>query len=240
MNEGLSSATTTLRDAYLTANSYNVIVVDWDAGSMGPYLVARDSTPAVGRVLAQFIDFMVRSGKLDMRQVYIVGYGMGAHIAGIAGKSVTTGRIPVIFALDPIYLRLRDTPTFSNLLTHSDADYVEVIHTSVLTSYLMKPLGHADFYINYGFHQPGCLLNPLPCSHERAYKYFAESIVSQQGFYGVPCSDFREVVWFRQCRRNAGPLARMGGEFAQFNRWGLYVVGVNPSPPFARGMMELQ
>lgn len=45
-------------------------------------------------------------------------------------------------------------------LDPSDAHYVQVIHTSIsLGAY--PALGHADFYVNYGYFQPGCLLRFL-------------------------------------------------------------------------------
>lgn len=42
-------------------------------------------------------------------------------------------------------------------LDSSDAQFVDVIHTAGTTFGVMRPIGHADFYPNYGTApQPGC------------------------------------------------------------------------------------
>lgn len=42
-------------------------------------------------------------------------------------------------------------------LDHTDALFVDVIHTAGTTFGVMKPIGHVDFYPNHGtVPQPGC------------------------------------------------------------------------------------
>lgn len=41
-------------------------------------------------------------------------------------------------------------------LSRDSAAFVDVIHTNGLMQGVMKPLGHADFYMNGGIVQPGC------------------------------------------------------------------------------------
>ena len=38
----------------------------------------------------------------QFNQVHIVGHSLGPHIAGVAGKRVTRGRIHSIVGLDPV------------------------------------------------------------------------------------------------------------------------------------------
>ena len=49
-------------------------------------------------------------------------------------------------------------------LNRECADFVDVVHThggkGPLSFGLLKPLGHVDFYVNGGQHQPGCVLEP--------------------------------------------------------------------------------
>lgn len=41
-------------------------------------------------------------------------------------------------------------------LDSTDGEYVEVIHTETTSFGIGAPIGHANFYINGGFNQPGC------------------------------------------------------------------------------------
>jgi hypothetical protein len=69
--------------------------------------------------------------------------------------------------------------------------HCSMIHTDVLDRGLLVPTGHADFYVNGGFNQPGCAdqteMSPGSCNHDRAPVYYAESINSDVGFWGYQC-----------------------------------------------------
>lgn len=98
---------------------------------------------------------MVQHSHLNLSDVILIGHSLGSHIVGIASKRIQSGRIPIIIGLDPAY------PLFSKSkhderLTYTDADYVQVIHTSIGQLSIPYPIGHADFYPNYGSGQPGC------------------------------------------------------------------------------------
>lgn len=59
----------------------------------------------------------------------MVGHSLGAHVVGIAGKNVRTGRVPKIIGLDPA------NPLFSynnpaTRIAVGDALSVETIHTN--------------------------------------------------------------------------------------------------------------
>lgn len=104
--------------------------------------------PLVAGVLAQFIDFLNEYGFAQTNQVIIAGHSLGAHIAGITGKRVTTGRINTIFGLDP------GGPLFSinspnDRFDAEDAMYTEGIRTDISTFGFDLPLAHADFYANW-------------------------------------------------------------------------------------------
>ncbi|KAL3269422.1 hypothetical protein HHI36_008492 [Cryptolaemus montrouzieri] len=91
------------------------------------------------------------------------------------------GRLQRITALDPA------APTIDNKfvseafrLSSNDADFVDVYHTDAGFFGFTTPIGHADFYPNFGKDQPGCPEHQVDESahHIRAIKYFEESIES--------------------------------------------------------------
>lgn len=70
-------------------------------------------------------------------------------------------------------------------LSKSDARYVQCIHTSMGTLGTAKECGHADFILNGGYTQPGCI--SLFCSHSRSHEYFNEAMLPKNIFSGVKC-----------------------------------------------------
>lgn len=62
---------------------------------------------------------------------------------------------PIVVGLDPA------KPLFvlaseDHRLSRKDAVFVDIIHTDVLQRGILRPVGHADFYVNGGIEQPGC------------------------------------------------------------------------------------
>lgn len=105
-------------------------------------------------MLAGFIEYLTQYG-MKLSELQIVGHSLGAHIAGLAGKQLTVGKVAVIIGLDPA------GPLFSvnkvdKRLDRTDADYVQIIHTDGGHFSIKYPIGHADFYPNGGTEQPGC------------------------------------------------------------------------------------
>ena len=65
-----------------------VILVDYGALSSCPYSrTVAEIVPAIGYYLAQFIT----SFYLNMRNIELIGFGIGAHIAGYAGGALSGG-----------------------------------------------------------------------------------------------------------------------------------------------------
>uniref|UniRef100_A0A1Y9IV86 Lipase domain-containing protein n=1 Tax=Anopheles minimus TaxID=112268 RepID=A0A1Y9IV86_9DIPT len=170
-----------IRDTYLLLWDYNVIVVDWSACSMHwNYVRAVGCVPDVGQSLALLLDALQKQMGLLMEDVYIIGHSLGAHIAGIAGKTIQSGLLHTIIALDPA-LPLFSIRQQENRIGHQDAMYVEVIHTNGGLLGFLHPIGTADFYPNGGSHQPGCGFNVVGlCSHSRAWELFVESLLEPE------------------------------------------------------------
>lgn len=101
------------------------------------------------------IDFLVARRGMNLESVFVVGHSLGAHIAGIAGHALHSGRLPIIVGLDPAYPLFKRDRTDSRLSV-MDADYVQVIHTNGNNLGMRYPVGDADFYPNWGVTQPGC------------------------------------------------------------------------------------
>lgn len=66
----------------------NFLIVDWSIGARGPqYTAAAANTEIVGRQLGLLLLQMFEKG-LDPAKVHIVGFSLGAHVAGCAAELV--------------------------------------------------------------------------------------------------------------------------------------------------------
>jgi pimeloyl-ACP methyl ester carboxylesterase len=115
--------------------------------------LARWRVGDVGRVIAQFVDFLSMNGLTQHSRVNIVGHSLGSHVAGHAGKEVRLGRINAIFGTDPAG-SLFSYEDRNNRLDMSDAVYVESIVTNTGVDFT-NPIAHANFYPSWGGAQPG-------------------------------------------------------------------------------------
>lgn len=85
---------------------------------------------------------------MRLDDVTIVGHSLGSHIAGRAAKQLKSpGKIACIIGLDPASVGYDFFET-SKRLAHTDAEYVQVVHTDGDKFGFGEPLGHADFYPN--------------------------------------------------------------------------------------------
>ena len=93
--------------------------------------------------------FSNRSNHTNTINIHCIGHSIGAHVCGLLGKIINAElkvKLTRITGLDPA------GPCFKNVakyyrLDKTDADYVDVIHTSsVLGIYL--PIGHSNYYVD--------------------------------------------------------------------------------------------
>jgi Lipase len=75
------------------------------------------------------------------------------QIAGLTGKAVTRGTVQVVIACDPAG-PLFNFSNPSERVADTDAVHVEVVHTNIANLGMREPVGHADFYPNFGRTQP--------------------------------------------------------------------------------------
>ncbi|XP_075974721.1 phospholipase A1 member A-like [Anticarsia gemmatalis] len=207
----------------------NVISVDWTSFSSGSYSNALRGVPLVAASIANFITEMNKLDSNDNNivsydKVHVVGFGLGAHIAGQVGRSIADGKIARITGLDPV---ANSWGQNSARLRITDANYVEVIHTDgsgLLANGLGVPLGHVDFFANGGSNQPGCLTHA--CCHNRAYELFAASFENDK-LVGHPCASQLQL----NLNRCNGPTLRMGTNDAKIG-FGIYRINTRRNYPF--------
>lgn len=89
---------------------------------------------------------------------HLIGHSLGCHLAGYAGSFTKSGQVGRITGLDPAIIGFEWSGPESRL-DASDAVFVDIIHTAAGSLGFRNPLGHADFYPNGGFIQPGCGTN---------------------------------------------------------------------------------
>lgn len=102
----------------------------------------------------------MRPKHFNRRNVTLAGYSLGAHAAGYAG-AVLDGQVEQIIGLDPagplFTLPAAVSPKYR--LDQTDAQFVQVLHTSGGTLGTSLKCGHADFYPNGGrAPQRNCLM----------------------------------------------------------------------------------
>nr|XP_037286042.1 putative endothelial lipase [Rhipicephalus microplus] len=178
----------------------NVLLVDWRRGAAAPvYSVAASNTPAVGAELSVVLQRLMRNNSnLMPHDVHIIGFSLGAHVAGFCGRHFlmhTRKRIGRITALDPAGPLFEGTNVS---VSRGDADFVDVIHTNMgqlehLQFGLAASVGDVDFFPNGGSEQPGC--HRIACSHQRAHELMIESITNQHCmFTSQPVNSQRDLI----------------------------------------------
>ncbi|CAK1544574.1 unnamed protein product [Leptosia nina] len=222
-NDGNSHMNIIIRDAFLAVMDCNVIVVDWGriAGNLNYPQVAA-GVPDVGNHVGHFIQFVFNTAGGNWDQLHLVGFSLGAHVVGNAGR-VIGGRARRVTGLDPA------GPSWHGnglALNRYSGRFVEVIHTDGHMLGLMDPLGHADFYPNGGKNpQPGCIINN--CSHSRANEFFAAT-VHHGHLVGRQCPNVREAE-LSNCHGNA---LHMGNAYLGKHGHGLYGLRTGANWPF--------
>ncbi|CAL8143834.1 unnamed protein product [Orchesella dallaii] len=195
-----------IKDAYMNKKEdYNVIMVDWEPARTYTYTVAVTVSEYVGKMAARIVQAM----KMDTSKVHVIGFGLGAHAAGVMGndlKQQMNMTLARITGLDPSLPLFRMAGDYFKL-DSDDAAFVDVIHTDGGDNLwnsnhlgMGKEIGHVDIYPNRGIFQPGCRQTSLPsydslqCSHQRALEIFTESINDELSFVACRCPTWTEVT----------------------------------------------
>lgn len=173
-----------MKNAYITRGEYNVIIVDWSSVSSWYYAGSVAKVIPTGIAISKFIRWL----NVDLNILHLVGFDVGAHVAGVAGKNLN-GLVPRIIGVDPSRSGFNQLVT-SNKLTNTDALIVEIYHSSDQFGFY-APYGDLDFYINNGRFQVGCANNY--CSHYQSVVVASRIVSGQNNYIVIPCSDIAEV-----------------------------------------------
>ncbi|XP_066514945.1 endothelial lipase [Hoplias malabaricus] len=184
----------------------NVIVVDWLDLAHQLYPDAVNHTRHVGLSIAALLDWLQDEQQLPLEQVHLIGYSLGAHVAGYAGDFVR-GKIGRITGLDPAGPMFEGAES-DKRLSPDDAAFVDVLHTYTREALgvsigIQQPIGHVDIYPNGGDVQPGCALGDvlstaaagnfmdvMKCEHERAVHLFVDSLMNKDHVsFAYQCTD---------------------------------------------------
>ncbi|XP_026117496.1 endothelial lipase [Carassius auratus] len=199
----------------------NVVVVDWLGLAHQLYPDVVNHTLRVGKSIAKLLDWLQDEVQLKLQDVHMIGYSLGAHVAGYAGTSVN-GNIGRITGLDPAGPMFEGADS-NKRLSPDDADFVDILHTYSrgalgVSIGIQEPIGHIDIYPNGGDVQPGCSLGDvlstaaagnfvevMKCEHERAVHLFVDSLMNKDHMsYAFQCTGpdrFKKGICL-SCRKN--------------------------------------
>ncbi|XP_060092167.1 LOW QUALITY PROTEIN: endothelial lipase [Heteronotia binoei] len=216
----------TWQDSLVTAlrereKGSNVVVVDWLSFAHQLYTNAVNYTRVVGKEMAKLLDWLEEKEHFHLKNVHLLGYSLGAHVAGFAGNYArgTVGRITGMDPAGPMFEGVEP----DRRLSPDDADFVDVLHTYTREALgvsigIQMPIGHIDVYPNGGDVQPGCSLtdvlgslaygnfgDAVRCEHERSVFLFVDSLVNKdKQSFAFQCTDsnrFKKGICL-SCRKN--------------------------------------
>lgn len=79
---------------FCSKGTVNVVAVDWGEGAHALYDKSAANTRVVAAVVTLFLRRLFEDGFIGPESVHLIGYSLGAHIAGYVGQSVPgIGRI---------------------------------------------------------------------------------------------------------------------------------------------------
>ncbi|XP_064153208.1 endothelial lipase-like [Anguilla rostrata] len=199
----------------------NVVVVDWIPLAHQLYPDAVNNTQLVGHSIARLLDWLQDELQLPLEGVHMIGYSLGAHVAGYAGTFVrgTVGRITGLDPAGPMF----EGVDSDRRLSPDDADFVDVLHTYTREALgvsigIQQPIGDIDIYPNGGDVQPGCglgdvlstaaagnFVDVMKCEHERAVHLFVDSLMNRDHLsFAYQCTGpdrFKKGICL-SCRKN--------------------------------------
>jgi len=94
--------------------------------------------------VADIINILFNVGVKD---IHLIGFSLGAHVAGGVSKYIEPNKIHRITGLDPAGMGFEFSRS-SMRLDRSNAKFVDVIHTACGILGVTSPIGHIDFYPN--------------------------------------------------------------------------------------------
>ncbi|XP_037958802.1 inactive pancreatic lipase-related protein 1 [Teleopsis dalmanni] len=231
-----------VRPALLQYQQVYVLTVDYGTIAELPcyYPWAVSNAGVVSKCLALLIDNLIDDGIYRSEDVHIIGFSLGAQIAGITANYLRN-RLRRITGLDPAGPAFA-TDNLSHRLDPSDADFIDIIHTDPFGLSTIATLGHVDFYPNLGqLSQPGCGIGQegriVNCNHYRAPRYYAESIKKSQEFWAYNCGNWLHFLLQRCNEYVKTPQTKMG-YYVSEDAVGSYFLTTHSKTPYAKGPLK--
>ncbi|XP_022822284.1 pancreatic triacylglycerol lipase-like [Spodoptera litura] len=221
-SNGNSQMNPLITSAFLAVQDVNVIVVDWRSLANSNYITASNGVPGIGQHLGNFLVWLINTGGGNWNNVHLVGFSLGAHVVGNAGRQAG-GRPARVTGLDPAGPGWGGN---SNALNRNAGQYVEAIHTDGGRLGIFDRIADGDFYPNGGRNpQPGC--SNSDCSHGRAPDLFASSVRTNH-FVGRQCSNIQQA----QNNQCSGSALNMGNGVISKRGNGIFGLRTGSSWPF--------
>lgn len=81
--------------AFVPKFDMNVILVDWShhGSKKYNYISASREVVRVAELVAKFIDDLNRLYGVHPSRLHILGHSLGAHVAGVAARKITSGKV---------------------------------------------------------------------------------------------------------------------------------------------------
>nr|XP_044251606.1 secreted protein CSS1 [Drosophila takahashii] len=226
---------TRIADAWFQYGDYNMIAVDWQRGRSLEYATSVAGAPGAGKKVAALVDFLVETYGMRLDTLEVVGFSLGAHVAGHTAKQVTTGKVGKVVGLDPASPLLSYSKT-EKRLSSDDAVYVESIQTNGAILGFSQPIGKAAFYMNGGRSQPGCGIDLTgSCSHTKAVMYYVEALL-YNNFPSKRCESYKDANK-NTCGDQYCSIS-MGAIINTFVAEGIFYVPVNKESPYGFGQQN--
>uniref|UniRef100_A0A7N5JAM0 Lipase I n=1 Tax=Ailuropoda melanoleuca TaxID=9646 RepID=A0A7N5JAM0_AILME len=150
----------------LNQDDINIIVVDWNRGATTfLYNRAVKNTRKVAMSLSGYIRNLLKHGA-SLDNFHFIGISLGAHISGFVGK-IFQGQLGRITGLDPAGPKFSGK-SFNDRLDHTDAKFVDVIHSDTNGIKFIK------------------------CDHQRAVYLFMASLETNCNFISFPCPSYED------------------------------------------------
>jgi len=228
---------------FLLNGDDNLIKVDYTAYSNCDYeSMINRVVPAVGQELGKLIQMLVDEMGSAYIDFTISGLGLGAHIAGYAGKFDEKMKVKQVLALDPFGPGFDELSDDDRFLDESSANFVQVIHTSWEDGLMgtQNTMGHADFYVTVNATNDNAV-SPLVLNPHMAYLYGLESVICKERFPGLACDTWKQYeekncpVPFEYKNMGAGV-----GKNVYHRTRGRYYLNTNAYPPFGKAFLECE
>ncbi|XP_037937553.1 vitellogenin-1-like [Teleopsis dalmanni] len=225
-----SKAINALAKAYNCRGDVNFVAFDTANFVDTLYTWSALNTDEIGLNLAKGL--VKLSNIVPVENIHLIGHSLGAHIVGAAGRyfqQLSGKQIPRITGLDPAKPCFNEGASLSGLM-RGDADFIDIIHSSPGILGKREPMGDIDFYAGGLDPLPkGCL--SVMCGHERAWRYFAESVYpgNEENFMGKRCTSMKRLRGGK-CPGDNVPM----GFAVSHNAKGNYFLEINDKEPFGK------